>query len=150
MNPFEGISTPEQYAFYTLEHATLPDKFLSMGRSWLDKFMAAPDPRCEFYTLLRGYPIFFRDAAYHVSVETLYAEGDRLIVRADFPNTAACPLCRWVYFCLQGDARHYFTSERMETGDFCLCAWREDRTHVNFGCIGSAEDELAYISKGFR
>ena len=78
--------------------------------------------------------------------------GSTIIYQLITPSPVLSPLTRCVYFCCQLDKQQYFyfTSELTNSGDYLLCGWTRDETHLIFHSdVSTLEEELKEVIKLF-
>lgn len=126
---------------YFLEHKALPSNLYSNGTLLLDDFSnKGGRAMCDYYgraeMVNETYCCPYDEDDFEAHVRTYIRNGcSCTIVRVEMPEPEQPLLCRAVYLCGTsiGTQRLYATSEFAETGEFYLCCWTPDGSHINFG-----------------
>lgn len=131
---------------YGFEHRLLPHLLYEGGQSMISAILKE---RGKIFQDL--YEVMYQDEVVGVSAEDfdvnqrMFANGDDdevVVIRVSMPKPVQTPECRAVYFCSnkKGCETLYFTSELSAEGEYHLCAWTEQREHLNFGKDKTTED----------
>lgn len=145
-------------ARYFLEHKALPHTFYNEGtrllsalilrkeagvRGFYDRVVAAnPDYTCPYC-----------DSDFSVEYKKYFDDVRYLVLRVGMPEPEERLLCRAVYFVFgeHGSYEQYITSELTAEGNYFLCTWFENGTHLVLDVApDDSQDEMDAVASLFE
>lgn len=150
--------TLEFEARYFMEHKALPQTFYNEGTRLLNTFMLRKEAGIRgFYDRVTAanpsYHCPYSDGDFSVEYKKYTAGGSYVVLKVGMPKPEGAPLCRAVYFVFgeHGSYEQYITSELTAEGNYFLCSWLENGSHLTLGVApDNCKDEMDAVASMFR